>query len=155
MVGGRYTYAEVPLFNWIRDVLHLARNHYDRVGHLAQGFIPAIVAREILIRRSVVTGRGWLFFLVTCIALAISALYELIEWGAAATAGSTADAFLGTQGDPWDTQKDMLLAGVGAIVAQLALAPVHDRQVNGPGASSIRRPFAEPPATARLNSASS
>ena len=129
MVGGRYTYAEVPLFNWIRDVLHLARNHYDRVGHFAQGFIPAIVAREILIRRSVVARRGWLFFIVTCICLAISAVYELIEWGAAATTGTAADAFLGTQGDPWDTQKDMLLAGIGAIAAQLTLASVHDRQI--------------------------
>ena len=129
MVGGRYTYAEVPLFNWIRDVLHLARNHYDRVGHLAQGFIPAIVAREILIRRSVISSRGWLFFLVTCIGLATSAVYELIEWGAAAATGEAADAFLGTQGDPWDTQKDMLLAGFGAIASQLALAKIHDRQI--------------------------
>lgn len=130
MVGGRYTYAEVPLFNWVRDVLHLARNHYDRVGHLAQGFIPAIVAREILIRRSVVRGRGWLFFLVTCICLAISAIYELIEWGAAAMTGEAADAFLGTQGDPWDTQKDMLLAGFGAVAAQLSLGRFHDRQIS-------------------------
>lgn len=129
MVGGRYTYAEVPLFNWLRDVLHLARNHYDRVGHFAQGFIPAIVAREILIRRAVVLRRGWLFFLVTCICLAISAVYELIEWSAAATTGSAADAFLGTQGDPWDTQKDMLLAGIGAIAAQLTLGAFHDRQI--------------------------
>src|SRR4249920_549629 len=119
MVGGRYTYAEVPLFNWIRDVLHLARNHYDRLGHLAQGFIPAIVAREILIRRGVIRSPLWLFFLVTCVCLAISAVYELVEWSAAATTGSAADAFLGTQGDPWDTQKDMLCAGIGAIVAQL------------------------------------
>ena len=129
MVGGRYTYAEVPLFNWIRDVLHLARNNYDRVGHLAQGFIPAIVAREILIRRAGIRSRGWLFFLVTCVCLAISAVYELVEWSAAATTGSAADAFLGTQGDPWDTQKDMLCAGIGAIAAQLALASVHDRQI--------------------------
>jgi putative membrane protein len=129
MVGGRYTYAEVPLFNWIRDVLHLARNHYDRVGHLAQGFIPAIIAREILIRRSVIASRGWLFFVVTCICLAVSAVYELIEWGAAATTGEAADAFLGTQGDPWDTQKDMLLAGIGAIASQLALGRIHDRGI--------------------------
>jgi putative membrane protein len=129
MVGGRYTYAEVPLFNWIRDVLHLARNHYDRVGHLAQGFIPAIVGREILIRRAGIRSRGWLFFLVTSVCLAISAVYELVEWSAAATTGSAADAFLGTQGDPWDTQKDMLCAGIGAIAAQLALASYHDRQI--------------------------
>ena len=129
MVGGRYTYAEVPLFNWIRDALHLARNHYDRLGHFAQGFVPAIVAREILLRKTELRRGGWLFFLVTSVCLAISAVYELIEWSAAATSGSAADAFLGTQGDPWDTQKDMLLAGIGAITAQLTLAKVHDRQL--------------------------
>ena len=130
MVGGRYTYAEVPLFNWIRDALHLARNHYDRLGHLAQGFIPAILAREILLRKTDLRRGGWLFFLVTSVCLAISAVYELIEWGTAAASGAAADAFLGTQGDPWDTQKDMLCAGIGAIVAQLALARTHDRQLN-------------------------
>jgi putative membrane protein len=130
MVGGRYTYAEVPLFNRIRDAFHLARNHYDRLGHLAQGFIPAIVAREILIRKSVVRRGGWLFFLVTCVCLAISAVYELIEWSTAATSGSAADAFLGTQGDPWDTQKDMLCAGIGALTAQLTLSRFHDRQID-------------------------
>jgi putative membrane protein len=129
MVGGRYTYAEVPLFNWIRDAFHLARNHYDRVGHFAQGFVPAIVAREILSRKTALRRGGWLFFLVTSVCLAISAVYELIEWSAAATSGSAADAFLGTQGDPWDTQKDMLLAGIGAITAQLTLAKLHDRQL--------------------------
>jgi len=129
MVGGRYTYAEVPLFNWIRDAFHLARNHYDRVGHLAQGFIPAIVAREVLLRKTALTRGGWLFFLVTSVCLAISAVYELIEWGTAATSGSAADAFLGTQGDPWDTQKDMLCAGIGAIAGQLLLARLHDRQI--------------------------
>ncbi len=130
MVGGRYTYAEVPLFNWIRDAFHLARNDYDRVGHLAQGFVPAIVAREILLRRTALTRGGWLFFLVTCVCLAISAVYELIEWGTAAASGSAADAFLGTQGDPWDTQKDMLCAGIGSLVSQLSLAPIHDRQLD-------------------------
>ncbi|HZN54156.1 MAG TPA: DUF2238 domain-containing protein [Candidatus Polarisedimenticolaceae bacterium] len=129
MVGGRYTYAEVPLFNWIRDGLHLARNPYDRVGHFAQGFVPAIVAREVLLRKSPLRRGGWLFFLVTCVCLAISAVYELIEWTAAAASGSAADAFLGTQGDPWDTQKDMLLAGIGAVVAQLLLSRIHDRQI--------------------------
>src|SRR5262245_51633270 len=129
MVGGRYTYAEVPLFNWIRDAFHLARNHYDRVGHFAQGFVPAIVAREILLRKTPLRRGGWLFFLVTCVCLAISAVYELIEWSAAATSGSAADAFLGTQGDPWDTQKAMLLAGIGAVTAQITLARVHDRQL--------------------------
>ena len=130
MVGGRYTYAEVPLFNWIRDTFHLARNHYDRLGHFAQGFVPAIVGREILLRKSPLRRGGWLFFLVTCVCLAVSAVYELIEWSAAATSGSAADAFLGTQGDPWDTQKDMLLAGIGAIVAQVLLSKPHDRQID-------------------------
>jgi putative membrane protein len=130
MVGGRYTYAEVPLFNWIRDVLHLARNHYDRLGHFAQGFVPAIVAREVLLRKTPLTRGGWLFFLVACVCLAISAVYELVEWGAACATGSAADAFLGTQGDPWDTQKDMLLAAIGAIVAQLTLRSAHDRQLD-------------------------
>jgi len=129
MVGGRYTYAEVPLGNWIRDALHLARNHYDRVGHLAQGFVPAILAREILLRKTALTRGGWLFFLVTSVCLAISAVYELIEWGTAATSGAAADAFLGTQGDPWDTQKDMLCAGIGAVAAQVTLVRTHDRQL--------------------------
>ena len=134
MVGGRYTYAEVPLFNWIRDAFHQARNNYDRVGHFAQGFVPAIVAREILLRKTPLRRGGWVFFLVTSVCLAISAVYELVEWSAAATSGSAADAFLGTQGDPWDTQKDMLLAGIGAITAQLTLAKAHDRQLASLGA---------------------
>jgi putative membrane protein len=141
MVGGRYTYAQVPLFNWIRDALHLARNHYDRVGHFAQGFVPAIVGREILLRKTPLRRGGWLFFLITCVCLAISAVYELIEWGASEATGSAGDAFLGTQGDPWDTQKDMLLAGLGAIVAQLTLARAHDRQLAnlpGPAFSSTK-----------------
>jgi len=129
MVGGRYTYAEVPLFNWLRDTLHLARNHYDRLGHLAQGFVPAIIAREILLRKTGLRRGGWLFFLVTCVCLAISAVYELVEWGTAAASGAASDAFLGTQGDPWDTQKDMLCAGIGAIAAQVTLHRVHDRQL--------------------------
>jgi putative membrane protein len=129
MVGGRYTYAEVPLGNWVRDALHLARNHYDRLGHLAQGFVPAIIAREVLLRKTGLRRGGWLFFLVTSVCLAISAVYELIEWGTAATSGASADAFLGTQGDPWDTQKDMLCAGFGAIVAQLSVTGIHDRQL--------------------------
>jgi putative membrane protein len=129
MVGGRYTYAEVPLGNWFRDAFHLARNHYDRLGHFAQGFVPALIAREVLLRKTPLRRGGWLFFLVTSICLAISAAYELVEWTAAATTGSAADAFLGTQGDPFDTQKDMLFAGIGAIVGQLSLAGVQDRQL--------------------------
>jgi len=131
MIGGHYTYAEVPLFNWIRDAFGLARNHYDRVGHFAQGFVPAILAREILLRASPLRPGGWLFFLVCCVCLAVSALYELIEWWAAlATSPETGTAFLGTQGDVWDTQWDMFLALVGSVVAQLALSRLHQRQLD-------------------------
>jgi len=138
MVGGHYTYAEVPLFNWIRDVLGLARNHYDRVGHFAQGFVPAILAREILLRTSPLRPGGWLFFLVCCVCLAISALYELIEWWAALlTSPETGTAFLGTQGDVWDTQWDMFLALVGSVVAQLALSRLHQRQLDQMGRPSV------------------
>ncbi|HEB97170.1 MAG TPA: DUF2238 domain-containing protein, partial [Sedimenticola thiotaurini] len=115
IVGGYYTYAEVPLFNWLRDALDLGRNHYDRVGHFVQGFVPAILAREILLRLSPLRPGGWLFLIVTSICLAFSALYELIEWWTALLSGEAATAFLGTQGDPWDTQWDMFLALVGAI----------------------------------------
>ena len=128
-VGGHYTYAEVPLGNWVRDALGLARNHYDRLGHLAQGFVPAMVAREILIRRNVVRGRGWLYFIVVSICLAISAAYELLEWSVSVATGSAGDAFLGTQGDVWDTQKDMAVALLGALIAPLLLGRLHDRQL--------------------------
>lgn len=129
IVGGHYTYAEVPLFNWLRDVLHSSRNNYDKVGHFAQGFIPAMIAREILIRRQVINGRGWLFFLVTTICLSISAVYEFIEWWVALLSGSAGDSFLGTQGYIWDTQSDMFLALVGAILAQLFLNKLHDKSM--------------------------
>ena len=129
MVGGHYTYAEVPLGYWVRDAFGLARNHYDRVGHFAQGFVPAIVAREILLRRSPLRPGKWLFFLVVCVCLAISASYELVEWLAALLGGSSADAFLGTQGDVWDTQWDMFMALVGALSALVLLSRVHDRQM--------------------------
>src|SRR3954470_19638513 len=127
LVGGHYSYARVPLGDWVRDALHLARNHFDRLGHFAQGFVPAMIAREILIRKHVVRGRGWLFSFVFCIALAISASYELFEWAVAILSKSSAEDFLAMQGDPWDTQKDMATAALGAIVAQLALARWHDR----------------------------
>ena len=131
LVGAKYTYAEVPLFNWLRDEYGLARNYYDRLGHFAQGFVPAIVAREILVRHAVAKRGAWMFFLVSAICLAVSALYEFIEWWAAAATGEAADAFLGTQGDPWDTQWDMFLALCGAIAAQLLLGRAHDRLLEG------------------------
>ena len=130
-VGGHYTYALAPPGIWMQDAFGFARNHYDRIGHFAQGFVPAIVARELLIRLRVVRGRGWLFAIVVAFCLAISAAYELLEWSVAALTGTKAEAFLGTQGDVWDTQKDMALALLGAIVAQLVLGRLHDRQLQG------------------------
>ena len=129
MLGGHYTYAKVPLGFWAQDAFGLARNHYDRVGHLAQGFVPAMLAREVLLRRSPLQRGKWLAFLVVCVCLALSATYELIEWLAAVLGGSAADAFLGTQGDIWDTQWDMFMALVGATSALLLLSRVHDRQL--------------------------
>ncbi len=137
LVGGHYTYAEVPPFDWMRAHFHLARNDYDRVGYFAQGFVPALVAREVLIRRDVVRGRGWLSFVVVCICLAISAAYELLEWRVAVASGSAADAFLGTQGDPWDTQEDMAMALVGAVSALLLVGRAHDRQIERIAGRSI------------------
>jgi putative membrane protein len=129
IVGGHYTYARVPLGYWVQDALNLSRNHYDRLGHVAQGFIPAMVARELLQRLTALRPGVWLFFLVTCVALAISAFYELIEWWVALAMGGAADEFLATQGDIWDTQWDMFLALCGALLAQLTLARVQDRQM--------------------------
>lgn len=129
LIGGHYTYAEMPLFNWLRDSFDLARNYYDRLGHVAQGFIPAIVAREILLRRSPVRPGKWLFFIVSSVCLAISALYEMLEWWVALASGSEAVAFLATQGDVWDTQWDMLLALLGAVAALLLLGRWHDRSL--------------------------
>ena len=129
MVGGHYTYAEVPLFDAIKPLFGFERNHFDRLGHLMQGFVPALIAREVLIRRRVLNRRGWLFFLVLCICLALSATYELIEWAVAVWSEQGAAAFLGTQGDPWDTQSDMAFCGLGAILAQLTLRRFHDRQL--------------------------
>lgn len=129
MAGGHYTYARVPLGFWVQDLLHLSRNHYDRLGHFMQGFVPAIVTREVLLRRSPLRPGKWLFFLVTCVALAVSACYEFVEWWAALLGGASATDFLGTQGDPWDTQWDMFLALVGALVAQVVLTREHDREL--------------------------
>lgn len=142
ILGGHYTYARVPLSHWMQQWFGFERNHYDRIGHLMQGFVPAIVARELLLRLTPLAQpemrSGWLFTLVTAVCLAISALYELIEWGAAEALGGGADEFLGTQGDPFDTQKDMFCAWLGAMAAQWLLARRHDRQLraltvqNGP-----------------------
>ena len=129
MVGGHYTYADVPLFNWIRDTWHLARNHYDRLGHLAQGFVPAMIAREVLLRKTPLRPGGWLNFLVVCICMAVSMTYEFVEWWTALATGSKSDAFLGSQGDPWDTQWDMFCATIGATCSVLLLSRVQDRQL--------------------------
>lgn len=134
LVGAHYTYAEVPLFNWIRDAFGLTRNHYDRVGHFMQGFVPAVVIRELLLRTSPLKQGKWLFAIIVFGCLGFSALYELGEWLAAVVMGSAADAFLGTQGDVWDTQWDMFMAGVGAVCALLALGRAHDRELNSLGA---------------------
>jgi len=130
MVGGRYTYALNPLFEWLKEALNLSRNYYDRLGHFAQGFIPAVLVREVLLRATPLRRGGWLFFLVTSVCLAVSAFYEFIEWWVAVATGDAADDFLGTQGDVWDTQWDMFLCMVGAIVSQLFLGRFHDRALS-------------------------
>lgn len=130
MVGGHYTYAEVPAGDWVRDFFGGDRNDYDKLGHFAQGFIPAIIAREVLIRHKIVVHKGWLAYLVICIVLSFSAFYELIEWWAALLSEEAADAFLGTQGYIWDTQSDMFWALGGAVFSLATLARLHDRQIN-------------------------
>ncbi len=134
MVGGHYTYAEVPLFDWIRDRFDLQRNNYDKVGHFAQGFVPAMIARELTIRLRLIRGAAWRNFFILCFVLGFSAFYELLEWWVALASGDDAVAFLATQGDPWDTQSDMFLALVGGSLALLTLGRLHDRQL---------RPFLE------------
>ena len=129
ILGGAYTYARVPLGAWVQQALDLSRNPYDKLGHFMQGFVPAMVAREILIRGQYARGRRMIGFLCICIAMAISAFYELVEWWAALALGQGAEEFLGTQGDQWDTQSDMFCAGLGAGVALFALSAVHDRQL--------------------------
>ena len=133
MVGAHYTYAEVPLFDWIQDMFGQTRNNYDKLGHFAQGFIPAMVAREVLVRKDVITGRAWLNFLVVCFCLALSAAYELVEWAVAEMTGGSAEAFLGTQGYIWDTQSDMAFALTGAVAALVLLSRLHDRQLKENG----------------------
>ena len=128
-VGGHWTYADVPLGFWVERAFGFTRNHYDRLGHFAQGFVPAVLAREVLVRRSPLAGSRWLPFLVVCVCLAASAAYELVEWWTAVLTSDGATAFLGTQGDPWDTQWDMAMALVGAVAALALLSRVHDRQL--------------------------
>lgn len=129
MLGGHYTYAEVPMGFWMQDWFDFTRNNYDRIGHFAQGFVPALLFRELLLRSSPLRQGKLLFTLVVASCLAVSASYELLEWAAAVILGQGADAFLGTQGDTWDTQTDMLMALIGAVTAQLLLSKVHDRQL--------------------------
>lgn len=129
ILGGAYTYARVPLGFWLQDLLALERNPYDKIGHFMQGFVPALVAREIFLRSRYVAGRRMAAFLCACVALAVSAVYELVEWWAALALGQGAEEFLGTQGDPWDTQSDMFMALLGAIASLLALSRLHDRQL--------------------------
>jgi putative membrane protein len=133
MVGGHYTYAKVPLFDYIRDYFGLMRNYYDRLGHIAQGFIPAIVIRELLIRKTPLRTGGWLFTIVVFMCLGFSALYELIEFLAAKVLGEGAEAFLGTQGDIWDTQWDMTCALIGSITSLLIFTKYHDRLIKNLG----------------------
>ena len=132
IAGGHYTYARTPLGDWVRDVFDLSRNPYDRLGHFAQGFVPAILVREILVRRSPLRGSRWLAPLVVCACLAFSAFFEMIEWWVAVAGGSAADDFLATQGDVWDTQWDMFLALIGAVTSLALLSRLHDRQLPAP-----------------------
>lgn len=129
IIGGHYTYAEVPLFDWIQEVFHQSRNNYDKVGHFAQGFVPAMITRELLLRKNIINGKAWLNFIVVCIAMAISVTYEFIEWGVSLGTGDGGDSFLGTQGYVWDTQSDMFYATFGAIVALVVLSKIHDKQM--------------------------
>lgn len=130
MVGGHYTYAEVPLFDWLQPIFGWERNNYDKLGHFLQGFVPALIARELLVRKAVVASTAWRNLFIVCFCLAFSAFYELLEWWAALAAGEDASAFLGTQGYVWDTQSDMGFALLGAILSVTLLARLHDRQLN-------------------------
>lgn len=128
-IGGHYTYAEVPAFNWLRDVLHQSRNNYDKVGHFAQGFVPAMVVRELFIRKQVINKKGWLAFLTVCVCMSISVTYEFIEWLVSVLSGSSGDSFLGTQGYVWDTQSDMLFATIGAICMTILISGMQDKAI--------------------------
>lgn len=126
-IGGHYTYAEVPAFNWIRDALHQSRNNYDKLGHFTQGFVPAMITRELFIRLNVIQKKGWLPFLIVCVCTTISVLYEFLEWFVSVTSGQSGDSFLGTQGDIWDTQSDMLFAMIGAICMVIFISRWQDK----------------------------
>jgi putative membrane protein len=128
-VGGHYTYAEVPLFDWVRDTFHQSRNNYDKIGHLAQGLVPAMIIREIFVRGKVINKRRWLNFIIVSICMAISVTYEFIEWLVSVLSGESGDSFLGTQGYIWDTQSDMLFATIGAILALILFSKLHDKQL--------------------------
>lgn len=130
VLGGHYTYAEVPLGYWVQELFHQSRNNYDKIGHFAQGFVPAALVREVLFRKKIVTRRGWLGFLSLSVCMLISAGYELLEWGVAVATGESAEAFLGTQGYAWDTQSDMLFAAIGASCFLLFFSRYHDRQMS-------------------------
>ena len=138
ILGGAYTYAHVPLGFWMQDWFGFHRNHYDRIGHFMQGLVPALVAREILLRNGFVVGRRMAAFVSVCVALAISAFYELIEWWSALVLGQGADEFLGTQGDPWDTQEDMFMALIGAIVAMAVFTRLQDAQIRALNSRPVR-----------------
>lgn len=129
IIGGHYTYAEVPLFDWIQDTFNQTRNNYDKVGHFAQGFVPALITRELLLCKKVVNSNGWLNFIVVCIAMAISVTYEFIEWAVSIGTGEGGDSFLGTQGYIWDTQSDILYATIGAILALIFFGKYHTSQI--------------------------
>jgi len=128
-VGGHYTYAEVPLFDWIKEIFHQPRNNYDKVGHFAQGFVPAMIIRELFVRLQVVKKSSWLSFLTVCVCVAISVFYELLEWFVAIVSGQSAESFLGTQGYVWDTQSDMLYAAIGAVCMIIFISKIQDKQI--------------------------
>ena len=128
-IGGHYTYAEVPLFEWIKDTFEQSRNNYDKVGHFAQGFVPAMIVRELFVRKEIVKQGSWLSFLTVCVCIAISVFYEFLEWLVAIIIGESADSFLGTQGYVWDTQSDMLYATIGAMCMVLFISKIQDKQI--------------------------
>jgi putative membrane protein len=136
-VGGHYTYAEVPLFDWIKEVFHQSRNNYDKVGHFAQGFVPAMIIRELFVRKEIVRKGLWMGFLTVCVCISISVMYEFLEWFVAIASGQSAEAFLGTQGYVWDTQSDMLFATIGAICMVIFISKIQDKQIDNTGTTIL------------------